>query len=112
MSVLRVFLKAEQAYFCEGGMGEGRLGGDSPATELGRGMRYKGMEWAECEDMLSRLRSGILLRLYVDAVMFSSTRYRKESMPDFCDCHSFRLPREPSVPPPPCLLPQRSMFSE
>lgn len=40
---------------------EGRR--DSPATELGRGMRYRGMEWAEWEDMLSRLRSGILLRL-------------------------------------------------
>lgn len=38
-------------------------GRDSPATELGRGMRYRGMEWAEWEDMLSRLRSGILLRL-------------------------------------------------
>lgn len=36
---------------------------DSPATELGRGMRYRGMEWAEWEDMLSRVRSGILLRL-------------------------------------------------
>lgn len=40
-----------------------KSGGDSPATELGRGMRYRGMEWAEWEDMLSRLRSGILLRL-------------------------------------------------
>lgn len=42
---------------------QGKGGGDSPATELGRGMRYRGMEWAEWEDMLSRARSGILLRL-------------------------------------------------
>lgn len=82
-------------------------GRDSPATELGRGMRYRGMEWAEWEDMLSRLRSGILLRLQVEAVMFSSTLYRNESMPDFWDCHSFRFPREPSP-----YFPPRSMFSE
>lgn len=64
------------------------------------------MEWAECEAECSRLLSGILLRLYVEAAMFSSTRYRKESPPeDFPVCRSLR--REPSL-----CFPLRSAFSE